>query len=474
MVLQRDKPIHVWGWSEANEKVTVAFNETTGSATADGYGRWSVYLPPEPAGGPFTLKISGKNQLVLEDVLVGDVWFASGQSNMEMPLKGFPGAAIKNGAEEISHANERQIRLLMVGRKASAVPFVDVPTERAWTECSPETAANFSAVAYFFGREIAADQHVPIGLIDSTWGGTPAEAWISLAGIASDSALMPVFAARAQMVAEQADLPYIEAAERREDETARSRNLPPPKHSWRPDPASWDPSWLFNGMVAPAVDFPIKGVIWYQGESNAGPMRAPLYEKVFRALISDWRSQWREGDFPFLFVQISSFKAGPGDDWPAVREAQRRSLALINTAMAVTLDAGEPENIHPADKQTVAHRLALSARAIAYGEAVEYSGPAYRQTSSNEEGLRVWFDHAAGGLNAKGGALQGFEIAGDDHKFVSATARVQGASVVVNSSQVARPKYVRYGWADLPAANLYNEAGLPASPFTSETAIPSR
>ncbi len=469
MVLQREKPVHVWGWSEPDEQVSLTLDRASQTTTGDKFGRWSIYLPPQPAGGPFELKIAGKNQIVLSDVLMGDVWFASGQSNMEMPLKGFPGSAVvKNGAEEIAHASQPLVRLLVVDHKASAAPLTDLANQQSWTECTPETAANFSAVGYFFGREIAADQHVPIGLIDSTWGGTPAEAWISLEGIAADASLMPLFASRAQMTKEQADLSFVLAAEKREDEAARARGLPAPKHPWRPDLASWDPAWLFNGMVAPAIEYPIKGVIWYQGESNADATRAPLYEKVFGTLISDWRAHWGEGNFPFLFVQISSFNASPDADWPAVREAQRRTLKLANTAMAVSIDVGEPDNIHPADKQAVGHRLALAARAVAYRESVEYSGPAYREASTEDKGVRVWFDHVARGLNAKGGALQGFAIAGEDRRFVSATATIDGASVLVTNQQVTRPKYVRYGWQNMPAVNLFNSAGLPASPFTTE------
>lgn len=475
MVVQRDRPVHVWGWSDAGEKVTATLNGATSSDTGDKLGRWSLYLPPQPAGGPVQITLAGSNKIVLEDVLIGDVWLASGQSNMEMPLGGFPGSAVvKDGAKEISQANHPDMRLLLVDRKASAFPLTDFEGDESWTSCTPETAAKFSAVAYFFGREIARDEHVPVGLIDSTWGGTPAEAWISLDGISADASLMPVFSARAEMINEHSNLSATVAAEKRADADARAKGLPPVKHPWRPDLASWDPSWLYNGMVAPALGFGIKGVIWYQGESNSAPARAPLYGKVFRALIRDWRIRWQQGDFPFLFVQISSFDASPSDDWPAVREAQRRTLSLTNTAMAVTIDVGERDNIHPADKQTVGHRLALAAGALVYGERVEYSGPAYRQTSTEKNGLRVWFDHAAGGLSAQGGALQGFEVAGGEHRFFAATARIDGSSVLVNNTQVEQPKYARYGWQNTPVVNLYNSAGLPASPFTSEEVIPAR
>ncbi len=473
MVLQRDRPIHVWGWSEPGERVTASMTGATQSGVGDRLGHWSLYLPPQPAGRPLQLTVEGSNKIVLDDILMGDVWFASGQSNMEMPLNGFPGSAVlKNGGEEIRRANQPKIRLLFIPHKTSVFPLPDFDMTEGWTECSPQTAAKFSAVAYFFGRDLAQKEQVPIGLIDSTWGGTPAEAWVSLDSLSSDAALMPVFAARAQMIDEQAGILAVTAAEKRQDEAARGAHTPLPQHPWRPDPASWDPSWLFNGMVAPAVEFGIKGVIWYQGESNSARSRAPLYQKLFPALITDWRKQWNQGDFPFLFVQISSYSAGPADSWPIVREAQRRTLAVANTAMAVTIDVGERNNIHPADKQTVGARLALAARSLAYGETVEYSGPAFRQVSTEASGVRVWFDHASGGLQAKGGSLQGFQIAGVDRKFVNAEARIEGASVLVTNSAVATPKYVRYGWENAPPASLFNSEGLPASPFTSEKEIP--
>jgi len=482
MVLQRDLPIHIWGWSDPGENVSVALEDSTQTTSADDLGRWSVYLPPQHAGGPFQITVSGTNRIVLDDVLIGDVWFASGQSNMEMPLRGFPNSAfVNNAAEEIAHATQPNIRLLNIGQKAFSFPLTDYGAEgrhqepgvsQSWTVCSPETAAGFSAAAYFFGRDLVAKEHVPIGLIDSSWGGTPAEAWTSLDGISSDAGLMPVFAAYAHMMNEEAELPLVMASEKRADTAARSANQTPPKHPWRPNPESWAPAWLFNGMVSPALDFPIKGVIWYQGESNADPERAPLYAKLFPALISDWRTHWHEGNFPFLFVQIANFNAGEQQTWPIVREAQRRTLSLANTAMAVTIDIGTPDNVHPSDKQTVGARLALAARAIAYGEDVEYSGPMFRQVSAGDGSLRVWFDHAEG-LVAKGGTLEGFEIAGEDHHFVTATASIDGPSVLVTSPQVAHPKFVRYGWRNAPVVNLFNSAGLPASPFTSEDTIPA-
>ncbi len=470
MVLQRDRPIHIWGWSNPGERVSVELHGVSRDTAGDGLGNWSVFLPPESAGGPFQLTVTGSNKIVLDDILIGDVWFASGQSNMEFPLKGWPAAPMKDSAQEIAHAGQPQIRLLHIRQKTADFPLFNI--DASWTVCTPETAADFSAVAYLFGRELNQRERVPIGLIDSTWGGTVAEAWTSLQGISADAGLMPVFASRAHMMQTQGEMAAILAKEKREDEAAQKAGQPPPQHTWHPAPESWAPAALFNGMVAPVTPYTIKGVIWYQGESNSKRPFAPMYGKLLPALIADWRAQWREGDFPFLFVQISSFNSNETEVWPIIREAQRRTLSVANTAMAVTIDVGDPDNVHPADKQTVAARLALAARALAYGESVEYSGPLFRQATPDGDAVRVWFDHAAHGLVARGAALQGFEIAGEDGHFVPATARIDGNTVVVSSAAVAAPKLVRYGWANAPAVNLYNSDGLPASPFTSEDEIP--
>lgn len=457
MVLQRDRPIHIWGSADVGESVSVSMNNSTQKTKSDDLGRWSVYLPPQPAGGPYRLNVTGNNTITVDDILIGDVWFASGQSNMEMPLQGFPPQAVVNNAtEEIKGADQPRLRLLHMRHKSSEFPLND--NDATWTLCSPETAKNFSAIAYFFGRDLAAREHVPIGLIDSTWGGTPGEAWVSMDTLSADASLMPVFSARTHMMEEQAVNTAMMEREKRDGKT-----------QWHPDPTSWRPGGLYNGMVAPAVGYGIKGVIWYQGESNSGADRAYLYQKVFTALIEDWRVHWHEGTFPFLFVQIANFASSGTETWPIIREAQRRSLSVTNTAMAVAIDVGTPDNVHPPDKQTVAARLVLGARALAYGEqSLEYSGPMFRQVSSEDKGIRVWFDHVANGLQAKGSALTGFQVAGADHKFVQASARIEGDSVVVSNEQIASPKYVRYGWKNAPEVNLYNSAGLPASPFTSE------
>ena len=471
-VLQREAPIHIWGWSDPKEHVTVRFHAQTRETTANEYGEWSLWLTPESAGGPYTMSVTGAGgaPITVSDLLVGDVWLASGQSNMEFPLKGFPGQAVlKNGAEEIANATLMQVRLLRIEHKAANFPTSDVGA--IWTTCTPATAADFSAVAYFFGREIQQKEHVPIGLIDSTWGGTPVDTWTSLDSLSADASLMPAFATWARIADQQTHLPAVIAEEQREDAAAVAAHQPKPKHPWHPPPESWQPGALYNGMIAPLTPYSIKGVIWYQGETNSAPERAPLYERLFSTMITGWRSAWQQGQFPFLFVQISSFNS-PQENWGLLRDQQRRTLAVANTAMAVTLDVGEADNVHPPDKQTVGSRLAVAALATVYGKPVEYSGPLFRQSVTEGSGMRVYFTHATG-LRAHGDTLLGFELAGKDHTFYPAKAEIADAgfekdSVVVTSDRVADPVYVRYAWQGVTAANLYNAADLPASTFSSE------
>ncbi len=470
-VLQRERPIHLWGWSAPGAKLTAQFHAQTVITQADGLGKWSLYLHPEQAGGPYVLSISGDGPVTkVSDLLIGDVWFASGQSNMEMPLDGFPpGASVKDAAKEIVNANNPRLRLLLAAHKSSDFAMNDNPSE--WTTCTPDTARHFSALAYFFGREIAAKENVPIGLIDSSWGGTPADSWISLHTLGTNPALLPAFASRATFADQQADAELQIEAEKREDEAAKAAGKPAPSHAWHPDETSWRPAALYNGMVAPFAPMTIKGFLWYQGETNSSHDRVSVYDTLLAALIGDWRTQFQQGLLPFLYVQISSFNS-PGEEWGFLREQQRRALATANTAMIVTLDVGSADNVHPPDKQTVAARLALAARNIVYGENVPYIGPSFREATAemNPDGtvnMRVWFDHAQG-LTYHGKAASGFEVAGADRRFVPAQARVDGQTVVVNAAEIAQPRYVRYGWTSVVSDNLYNAAGLPTSTFSSE------
>jgi sialate O-acetylesterase len=464
MVVQRDRPVHLWGWAEPGEAVSATFRGETRTTQTDDLGQWSVFLPPGGAGGPFSLTIKGSNTLTLDDVLVGDVWVASGQSNMEFEMR-----KAETAATDLPTAANAKIRLLIVGKKAADHPLADI-NEKAgitWEASTPESAKDFSAVAWYFAREIEQREHVPVGVIDSTWGGTIVEPWIRLTALGEDAALAPIFTSRGHMEERQTTGLLKDKYRQRLIDKAKAEGNPEPIFPWHPPLETWAPGMLYNGMIAPLTPFPIRGVIWYQGESNSALERAPMYERAFRTLIEDWRHQWQIGDFPFLYVQIANFKSNALETWAPIREAQRRTLELRNTGMAVTIDIGNPDNVHPTDKATVGKRLALAARAIDYGEtALEYSGPVFRQVTPEGASLRVYFDHAAG-LEAKGGSLTGFEVAGADGVFAPAEARIEGETVILNSALVKDPAEARYGWSNSPECHLFNKAGLPASPFTS-------
>jgi sialate O-acetylesterase len=468
MVIQRDRPVHVWGMAAPGETVEVSFRGDRRSTAAGELGRWSLYLSPGAAGGPFTMTITGKaasaggapQTLSLRDILVGDVWVASGQSNMEFMMH-----QAATADQDLPHADIPDVRLLVVNKAASLYPKDDIDTD-GWAASTPETAKNFSAVAWYFAREIGSQEHVPVGVIDSTWGGTPGEAWTRMTALGEDAALNPLFATWGRFTEGETDALLREANKQRMIDEAKAEGKPAPEFPWVPTLESWGPGMLWNGMIAPLTPFPIRGVIWYQGETNSALERAPLYGRIFRTLIEDWRHEWGEGDFPFLYVQISSFKSTPAEDWAELREQQLQALELRNTAMAVTIDIGNPDNVHPTDKLDVGLRLARAARALSYGEKIEYSGPLFREATPEGAAIRVWFDHADG-LMAKGGTVTGFEVAGADGKFVPATAAIEGETVVASSPGVAQPVAVRYGWANSPDCNLFNSEGLPASPFTS-------
>jgi sialate O-acetylesterase len=470
MVVERDLPVHVWGMATPGEDVAVTFRGQTRSTKAGQLGRWSVYLSPGAAGGPFAMTINGTpapggdaaaaQTITLEDVLVGDVWVASGQSNMEFLMR-----QAATADQDLPNAGNDKIRLLMVKKKAIAFPQDDADTE-GWTASTPETAKEFSAVAWYFAREIEKKEHVSVGVIDATWGGTPVEAWTRMEALGADAAVAGLFASWGRMTARQADADLRAKNRQRMIDEAKAQGKPAPESPWTPQLESWAPGWLYNGMIAPLTPMAIRGVIWYQGETNSRLDRAPLYSRIFSDMIEDWRGEWGVGDFPFLFVQISNFKSTPAEDWATLREQQLKTLALRNTAMAVTIDIGNPDNVHPTDKVDVGLRLARAARVLSYGETLEYSGPIFRQATAEGASIRAWFDHAKG-LTAKGGALTSFEIAGADGKFVPATAVIEGETIVVTSAEVAEPMSVRYGWENSPECNLFNGEGLPASPFTS-------
>ncbi len=465
MVIQRDRPVHLWGRAAEGEQVSATLAGDTQSTTADDLGRWSLYLKSRTAGGPYDLSIKAHNSINVHDVLIGDVWFASGQSNMELHLRDADDAQ-----REIAAASYPNMRFLHVDRKASAYPLDDVITS-GWIPSSPEAAPNFTAVGYFFARDLHKHLNIPIGVIDTSWGGTPVAAFTPMSAIGKDPALMPVFSQWAHMTDQDSTTRLRIEKESRAYELAaaqaKAAGKPVPDRRWHADPDSWAPAAIYNGMIAPVTPYAIRGAIWYQGESDAGAERAPLYARVFQTMISSWRQAWGAGDFPFLFVQLPNFIAGPHNAWPELREAQLQTLALKNTGMAITLDRGMADNIHPTHKLEVGVRLAAAARTLAYGESGEYSGPLFRQAVPDNHQIRVWFDHTGGALKAKNGDLKNFEVAGADRKFATASARIEGETLVVSSREVPAPRYVRYAWSDNPEATLFNAVDLPASPFRS-------
>jgi sialate O-acetylesterase len=467
MVVQRGLPIHVWGWAEPGERVSVVFNNTTLNDTADQAGRWSIHLPAQDAGGPHEMTVEGTNRLTVSDILVGEVWVGSGQSNMEWPME-----RVTAAEKEIAAADFPKIRLFQVERDSAHAPLTDV--KGSWQLCTPESVKNFSAVSYFFARDMHQKTGLPFGAIQSAWGGTPAQSWVSPLGMAED----PWFIrfrlrwARALQAYPAARQWYENARPQWEAEAEKLR-----KSGKEPRPAPREPmgplhphqpSALYNAMIAPLTPFAIRGVLWYQGESNAESADGYEYRHLFRTLIEDWRQNWSLGDFPFLFVQLANYaRVGENSQWPEVREAQTLALSLRNTGMAVSVDIGETADIHPRDKQEVGRRLALAARAIAYGENdLVHSGPIFRQAAREGSSLRVWFDHTGSGLTSRG-PLAGFEVAGPDGKWKPAEARIDGASILVSSRNVPLPIAARYGWAPDPKAVLFNAEGLPASPFRS-------
>jgi len=612
MVLQRNQDINVWGLADAKEKVTVHFNDAVKSIRADKDGKWLVTFPAMKAGGPYDMKIRGRNIIELNNILIGDVWICSGQSNMEWPLDRLP------VAEEVSAiADNENIRLFMTPKNVQFTPADDI-LESEWQECNSETVLPFSAVAYFFGKMIQHEMNVPVGLLGTYWGGTNVETWISLDAISQD----PDFADTAEKLKDfdaEKELEKIEAsrklilenyvadepgivegnavwADPGLDESAwakmeipglwessgllgldgvvwfrykfelskeiaekgislelgaiddsdqtwvngakvgetinmfdtdRVYNVPAEllkeginviavrvedtgggggfhgnsgklkvvsddftlslAGDWKfrvspsklamdsdlPISPNSNPTLLFNGMIHPLLNYPVKGAIWYQGESNAG--RAYKYRSLFPMMINDWRNQWNQPDMPFFFVQLANFMeppVEPGEStWAELREAQSMTLSLPNTGMAVAIDIGEADNIHPVNKMDVGKRLALAAMKVAYGKDIEHSGPVFKEMHINGSQAMLSFDHAGSGLMCKDryGYLKGFSIAGADRVFHWAKAHIKGDQVRVYSEKVKEPVAVRYGWADNPDdVNLYNKEGLPASPFRTD------
>lgn len=463
MVLQQGMKVTVWGWADDGEEVTVTFRGQKVKTTAKG-GKWVVHLSKLKAGGPDTLTIAGKNSITLNDVLVGEVWVASGQSNMEWPLK----ASFESKADMDASSNPR-IRLFHVPKLKADAPVDNV--KATWQQAGPDSVQNFSAVAYYFGRDLEKARNVPIGLIESDWGGSPAEVWMKDEVLETNPRYKKEIL-DSYKAAEQ-NYEHALATFEKERDDAKKNGTEFKKNA--PGKPGWKPTELYNGMIAPLTNYTIKGAIWYQGESNAG--RAEQYRSLFADMIRNWRTDWNEGDFTFLTVQLAPFMAvkdQPTESaWAELREAQLLSTKVLPKAgMAVITDVGDPKDIHPKKKQPVGARLALAARGIAYGEKIVYSGPVYKSMKVEGNKAVLTFDFTGSGLEAHDGELKGFAICGDDKKFVWAKAEIEGSGkhshVVVSSSEVQHPVAVRYGWADCPVVNLWNKEGLPATPFRTD------
>ena len=458
-MFQRDKPISIWGCATAGEKLTIQFNKQTKSTTTDSKGKWQVMLSPEDAGGPFQLTVKGNNQVNIQNILVGEVWVCSGQSNMEMPIEGW--GQINSYKQEIAAANYPQIRHFKVPNTVSATLKEDI-TGGDWKVCSPQTVDTFSAVAYYFALQIHKATGYPVGIINSTWGGTAAESWTKREVLEKD----PDFKILIDKYDEQVQN-YPTALEQYKavsDKWKQDTTKPKPVAPVKPNPDK-SPFRLYNAMIAPLIPYTLKGVIWYQGENNA--QRAYQYRTLFPAMIANWRSDFKNSKLPFYFVQISPHRSQN----PEIREAQLLTYRSIpNTGIVVTTDNGDSLDIHPRNKKLVGERLSLWALQNQYGKKdVVVSGPLYKAMNVNGNRIEIDFDFVDGGLVANDGKeLTEFTIAGDDQQFVPAKAVIEGPKVVVWNDAVVKPTAVRFAWKNVPQPNLFNKAGLPASPFRTD------
>ena len=479
MIIQQDANIPVWGWVDNDEKITVSGNwaKETVSAIADKNGRWIVRLRSPKAGGPYELKIQGSNQLVFKNVMAGDVWVCGGQSNMSFEL-----SRCSNAASEIAKAANPNIRLFKVispdSVSGQASDQRQTNCQGQWQECTSETAAKFSGVSYFFARELTKARGIPIGLIQVSVGGTPAATWMSQETLKSDPDFEPILKSYAELVANypQEKKVYEEklGIYKTKQETAKASGNEFKEDSPKAplEPYHFKrPSALYNRYVAPIQPYGIKGVIWYQGESDSG--RWLMYRKLFPALIRNWRSDWGQGDFPFLFVQYPGFDNNKANNWPLLRESQAMALSVPNTGMASAIDLGEPNDIHPPRKQEVGARLAVVARALVYGEKIEYSGPFFKRMDVNDGNAVLEFTHIGTGLEFRDLPATGFQIAGQDKIFVPANATLDGHRIIISSPKVANPVALRYAWNRYPQCSLYNKEGLPALPFRTDDWIDS-
>ncbi|MCA9063671.1 MAG: sialate O-acetylesterase [Planctomycetaceae bacterium] len=482
MVLQREQPVRVWGWADPEATVTCSIGDASARATADRSGKWTVELPPMKAGGPFELSVIHQEQTVTRsDVLIGEVWLCSGQSNMAMTVN-----RARDFEQEAAAATFPQIRMF---REASAHSTEEQDRcSGSWAVCSPETVGSFSATAYFFGRDIHQQLNVPVGLVNSSVGGTSIESWTSLSAQEANEQLEPVLAEwkskddefdpdTAKAIYERALAAW---EKRRDDAKAAGKPIPRrPALATQPRIDRNHPSNLFNGKIRPLVGYGIRGAIWYQGENNSNRSYAGLYGEQLAALIADWRTRWGQGDFPFAWAQLPNYRApqqqpSETSGWVLVQEQMMKTLRVPQTGMAVTIDVGEAGDIHPKDKQSVGRRLAHWALGDVYGmkdcapHAELTMGPIYASSRVDGNRIRIRFRYAGSSLPEPDGGLKGFAIAGTDRKFQWANARIVGNEVEVWHDEISVPSAVRYSWASNPVGNLRNSAGLPASPFRTD------
>jgi sialate O-acetylesterase len=439
MVLQQNSEASIWGWANPGDTIAVtgSWNNKTVKTATDSNKKWTLKLITPAAktdGTSYTVTIKGTNTILLNGVLIGEVWLLSGQSNMEMPLEGWGGAPVEGSAQAIALANYPKIRLLNIGKKSAATPQTNIVrngTNGVWTGCSPGTVRQFSAIGYFFGKDIFSKLNIPIGLVQSAWGGSSCETWANTASL--------------KLVADYKN-----------------------KGPWTPTKTddNQTPTVLYNGMIAPLLPFTFAGVLWYQGETNVG--RPAQLSELFPAMIEGWRNDFQNNELPFYFVQLCPYVYG--GVLPETWEAQAYAQILKNTGMAGTLDVGDAANIHPARKEQVGHRLALLALAKNYGDnQLVYSGPQYQSMLIEGNKIRVSFKYIGSGLKAENGAPTQFEIAGDNLVFSPAKTLIDGVNLLVWNDNIASPKHVRYAWTDTATASLYNNEGLPATPFRTNT-----
>lgn len=480
MMIQAGAPFVIWGRATEGEKVEleVSWVQPRQAVAGDAQGRWQATFAPPTAAGPHRITIRGRNTIGIKNVLAGEVWICAGQSNMAMQManKGPDNRGALNYAEEIAAAKYPEIRYFLVSREKNASsPTVVTEVQGSWMICSPETAGDFSAVAYFFGEQLHRALRRPVGLIDNSWGGTDIQAWMSPAALASDPDFAPHIAAAKigmdEMPAEQEK--YRQKLREWQQQGSKPADKPTAPY-WHPGHRNI-PSGLYHSRIAPLFPVSVQGVLWYQGERNAP--KAWLYQRLLPAMIRDLRSGWRRDDLPFLVVQLPLL-AAPGvpakaystSAWAELREAQLLTAkSMPHVTLAVALDAGE-DHIHPRNKRPVGERLALLARAKVYGERLVSSGPLYSGIRIEGDKIEVAFDEVGSGLRPNdGAAVRGFVVAGADRQYYPADASIVGRTVVARSARVEAPIAVRYAWADFPDGNLFNQEGLPASPFRSDT-----